>query len=164
MVHWSWPTRLAVSGFFFAFSTSLLIFAHRLWIWGWIVGAVILLIPVFFPEKHHEYQGSDGEVLARAEMTLQRDVFFRLFTGIAEIFPRSVSTERRNSISRRVSELKAGESATFSLHLKNDEIESPLELTVRAGQTNLSVRACGRDPALSLLKRIAAKLGASSSI
>ncbi|MDP3070898.1 MAG: hypothetical protein Q8N18_11450 [Opitutaceae bacterium] len=164
MANWSWPTRLAVSGVFLGVSTFLLIFANRFWPWGWLVGIVILLIPVFFREKHSEYQASDGEVWAHAEMVLGRAAFDRLLAEFSKKFPRSLAVERLNSILTRVSELKDGESAAFSLHLKNNDIESPFELAVRAGESDLLIRVRGRDEALSLLKEMTAKLGAHSSI
>lgn len=164
MVHWSWPARLAISGSFFAFSALLLIFAHQFWIWGWIVGGVILLVPLVFREKHHEYRASDAEVLERTEITIPRETFARLLANLAEHFPRSLKPERRNPIASRVDDLQAGQSATFSLHLKNEVIESPFELTARSTGNDLILWVCGRDPALSLLKEIAAKVGASSSV
>jgi len=110
IANWNWGTRIIVGGLMIGASTFMLLFAGRIWVWGWVVGVIIFFVPFMFSDKGDfvEHSEEDEVELHGFEVALESDGLQSYFEQVSAQVETGFDQEKILKLVSLILDLEAG--------------------------------------------------------
>ena len=129
-LEWEWKSRIYVSSLILFIAILAYLLYGEIFTYGYVVAAVLLIMPFTFAEKHVDFDEESAEELVVSEFSLNSEELKSLFSSLISMTQKGFDLERSEDVLAKISNLPIGDDCHFNFYI-----------TTALTQTSLTIKA-----------------------